>query len=106
MGDVLYLSRRVGPGSAASQEERIPRSGRLTQLGVGFPSGGGVAVRLLLFPGDRNIFPSKDSVYIDFKGPLPRFLLNVEVKKDQRLKAEWQSSSGTALYAPILAVIE
>lgn len=108
MGDVLYLSKRVGPGSATSQEERIPRSGLLTQLAVGFPSGGGVGVRLLIFPEVRNIFPSKDTTYIDFRGPLSRLLLNVEVKKDHRLRAEWQSSTGagTALYAPILAVIE
>lgn len=108
MGDVLYLSKRVGPGSAASQEERVPRSGLLTQLAVGFPSGGGVGLRLLTFPGDRNIFPGKDAAYIDFRGPLSRLLLNVEVKQDQRLRAEWQSSAGagTALYAPVLAVIE
>ena len=108
MGDVLYLSKRIGPGSAGSQEERIPRSGRLTQLDVGFPVGGGIGLRLLTFPGDRNIFPSKDTTYIDFRGPLSRLLLGVEVKKDHRLKAEWQSSAGagTALYAPVLAVIE
>lgn len=108
MGDVVYLSKRVGPGSSVSQEERIPRSGWLTQLAVGFPSGGGVGVRLLTFPGDRNIFPSKDATYIDFRGPLSRLLLNVEVNKDQKLKAEWQSSAGagTALYAPVVAVVE
>ena len=105
MGAVLYLSRRIGAGSLVSQEERIPRSGTLTQLAIGFPSGGGLGVRLLLQPGDRNIFPSKDGVYIDFRGPLSPMALNLGVKNNQRLRAEWSNSLGTASYAPILAVI-
>ena len=106
MGDVLYLSRRVAAGSLVTQEERVPRPGMITQLAVGFPSGGGLGLRLVLFPPDRIIFPRRDSQYVDFRGPLSPMLLNVGVEKDQRLRAEWQNSSGTAYYAPVLAVIE
>lgn len=106
MGEVLFFSQRIGPGSQAKQEGLIPLSGAVKQLAIGYPTGGGLGVRLVVFPGDRIIFPYKDQSYVDFKGPLSPMAMNALVEKNQKLRVEWNNTLGTASYAPVIATID